>query len=188
MRLENRFEVSGSPDTAWAILTDVPRIVPCMPGAQLEETVGENDWKVAMNVKLGPIALRFSTDLHRQELDENARRVVLSAKAREARGRGGAQATIESTLHPAAAGSRVEIVTDLSLQGAVAQYGRGVVPDVAAELTSRFADCVQRQLAAAGERSVAPTAEPPPAARPVGGLGLALVAFWRRVKRLLHLG
>src|SRR4051794_16788007 len=113
-----------------------------MPGAELTEGVGENAWKATMNVKLGPISLRFLTDISRDEADEAAGRVVLSARGREARGRGGAQATIESSLAGEAGETAVTIVTDLSLQGAVAQYGRGVVADVSAQLTRQFADCL----------------------------------------------
>ncbi len=150
MRLENSFEVAASPEAAWRLLNDVPRVVPCMPGAELTEVVDENAWKATMQVKLGPISLQFLADVTREQVDEAARRVVLAAKAREARGRGSAQATIESTLAEAAAGTQVAIVTDLTLQGAVAQYGRGIVADVAAQLTGRFADCMAGLLAEDG--------------------------------------
>src|SRR5436309_14861383 len=127
---------------------DVPRIIPCMPGAKLDETVDGSHWKATMAVKLGPISLSFITDVTREEEDESARRAKLSAKAREARGRGNAQATIESTLTAQNGGTRVDIVTDLQLAGAVAQYGRGLVEDVSSQLVTRFADCLQKQLAA----------------------------------------
>lgn len=172
MRLENSFDVPAPPEAAWTLLNDVPRIVPCMPGAELKEVVDENSWKATMHVKLGPIALQFATDVTRDEVDETARRVVLAAKARELRGRGGAQATIASSLTEANGGTRVSIVTDLTLQGPVAQYGRGVVADVAAQLTRRFAECVATQLA---DSSPAPPAE----VKPVGGLRLGLGALWR---------
>ena len=178
MRLENSFEVPAPPERAWALLNDVPRIVPCMPGAELTEVVGEDAWKATLHVKLGPIALQFATDVTREEADAAARRVVLAAKAREVRGRGGAQATIESSLAAAESGTRVSIVTELTMQGAVAQYGRGVVGDVAAQLTKRFAECVAQQL---GEEPPAPAQ-----ATPVGGLRLALGAFWRAFVRLFR--
>ena len=178
MRLENSFEVPAPPERAWALLNDVPRIVPCMPGAELTEVVGEDAWKATLHVKLGPIALQFATDVTREAADATARRVVLAAKAREVRGRGGAQATIESSLAAAEGGTRVSIVTELTMQGAVAQYGRGVVGDVAAQLTKRFAECVAQQL---GE-------EPPAQAQatPVGGLRLGLGALWRSFVRLFR--
>jgi carbon monoxide dehydrogenase subunit G len=147
VRLENEFEVAAPPEVAWELLSDVPGVVPCMPGAELVETVGDAAWKASMQVRLGPIALQFLTDVTRTEADEAAGRIVLAAKAREARGRGHAQATIESTLVGVNGGTRVTIATDLVLQGAVAQYGRGVVADVASKLTAQFADCLARRLA-----------------------------------------
>jgi uncharacterized protein len=114
----------------------------------------------------------------------NARRAKLSARARELRGRGGGQATIESTLTQVDGGTRVHIVTDMALSGAVAQYGRGMVQDVAGQLIDRFADCLRTQLvpAAAEEAPAAPAASPPPA-KPVAGLSLTLRALRRAIVR-----
>ena len=147
MQLSNSFEVAASPESTWRLLNDVPRVVPCMPGAKLERLVGEDEWAATLQVKLGPISLQFAVDVVREEADEIARRVRLGAKGREVRGRGQAQATIVSSMTPAGEGTRVDIDTDLTLRGAVAQYGRGIVPEVAARLTREFADCLANQLA-----------------------------------------
>src|SRR5262249_59351283 len=111
MRLENSFDVPVPPEQAWELLMDVPRIIPCMPGAKLEATVDETNWKATMAVKLGPISLSFKTDVKREEADEAGRRGKLSAKAREARGRGNASATIESPLTPIEAGTPAPTLT-----------------------------------------------------------------------------
>jgi carbon monoxide dehydrogenase subunit G len=184
VKLENSFEVPASPEEAWALLMDVPRIIPCMPGATLDEAVDAENWKATMAVKLGPISLSFKTDVKREESDEAARRANLSARAREARGRGNASATIESSLTPQNGGTKVDIVTDLQLTGPVAQYGRGLVQDVSSQLVGQFADCLKKQLAAATpeEAEAAVVAQ----ARPVGGLRLGLGALWRSVVRLLR--
>lgn len=176
MRIENSFEVAAAPEAAWDLLMDVPRVIPCMPGARLAETVDESHWKATMAVKLGPISLSFDTDIAREASDEQARRAVLSARARESRGRGGAEATIESTLAAQDGGTRVDIVTELSLSGPVAQYGRGMVQSVAAQLTASFASCLQSQLAAAPAEGGA-EAPAAPAQRPVSGLRLGLRAL-----------
>jgi uncharacterized protein len=183
MRVENSFEVGAPPEQAWDLLMDVPRVIPCLPGAELTETVDESAWKATMAVKLGPVSLSFATDVTREEADAAARRAKLSARAREQRGRGAGQATIESTVTEVDGGSRVDIVTDLSLSGAVAQYGRGIIPEVASQLVGRFADCLERELApvpaeaageAGGEPAAAGTEEPPAPAKtkPVSGLSL----------------
>lgn len=174
MRLENSFEVPAPPERAWALLLDVPRVVPCMPGAELTETVDETHWKARIAVKLGPMAMTFGADVAQEQVDEAARRVVLSTKARELKGRGGATATIESTLEPVAGGTRVAVVTDLQLSGPAAQFGGPVVKTVAGQLTDQFAACLQGQLAD----------EPAPVApqQPVGGFALFLRGLLARLR------
>lgn len=176
MKVENAFDVPASVDEAWRLLNDVPEVVPCMPGAELVEVVGDDAWKAKLHVRLGPIALQFLADVTREQMDETAHRAVLAVKARESKGRGSAEATIESSLAAAEAGTHVALVTELALRGAVAQYGRGVVADVASRLTAQFAECIAAKLVAA-------PAAPPPEAAPIGGLRLVLGAFWRSLFR-----
>jgi carbon monoxide dehydrogenase subunit G len=179
VRIESSFEVAADRATAWALLMDVPRVVPCMPGAELVAEVDESNWKANMNVKMGPIALTFATDVCREEADETAGRVLLSAKAREIRGRGAAQATIESTLAAADGGTSIGVVTDLALSGAVARYGRGIVLDVTEQLVAQFADGLRTELEAR-EDGRPETARP---AKPVSGFGLVLHAVWASLAR-----
>ena len=175
MRLENSFEVAASPEQAWQLLNDVPAVVPCMPGAELVEIVGENAWKAALAVKLGPIGLRFLADVTRDELDEAQRRVSLTVDARETKGRGNARATFESTASATETGTRVDVATELELRGAVAQHGRGIIADVASRLTGEFARCIASRL----EDSRAEQAPAHPPAQSVGGLRLLFSALWR---------
>lgn len=180
MRLENRFSVPASPERTWALLSDAPRIIPCMPGAELTGVVDDDNWKVTLHVKLGPIALQFATDVRREQADAAERAVRLSAKGRELRGRGNAQVALEARLSGTDSGTDVVVLTDLNLQGAVAQYGRGIVADVAAQLTGRFAECVAGMLRQ--DDAATPTEQLAGAeVRPVAGLRLALGALWRSV-------
>ena len=179
MQLENSFEVAASRETAWNLLMDVPRVVPCMPGAQLTETVDDSNWKAKVSVKLGPIALQFAADVARTEVDTAENRVVLTTNAREVRGRGGALATIQSKLTELGpTQTRVDVLTDLSLSGSVAQYGRGIVQDVAGQMVGKFADCLQKQLVGSEEEAQAAVEE---AAKPVSGLRLGGEAVTRAV-------
>ena len=179
MQLENSFEVEASRATAWNLLMDVPRVVPCMPGAQLTETVDDSNWKAKVSVKLGPIALQFAADVARTEVDEANDRVVLTTNARELRGRGGAQAKIESWLTELGPShTRVDVRTELALAGLVAQYGRGIVQDVAGQMVDKFADCLQQQLVGSSEEADAAVEE---ASKPVSGLRLGGQAVTRAV-------
>ena len=199
MRIENSFEVPAPPEEAWKLLLDVERVVPCMPGAKLTEVVDDRHWKAEMAVKLGPIGLAFTNDVVLEDVDEANRRITMSATGRETKGRGGAKATIESSLAPIDGGTRVDIATDMTLSGTVAQYGRGIVADVAGQLVKRFADCLAAQLAppppaeapAADASGAAAQAPPPPPPRPaapepVGGFRIVLIAFLRELARAIE--
>jgi Uncharacterized conserved protein len=102
MRLENSFDVPAAPQVAWRVLNDVPRVLPCMPGAELDEIVDENTFKVTMHVKVGAVSMRMKSEVRRTEVDDAAHKVVLVADAKDEKGRGGAVATITSSLEPAA--------------------------------------------------------------------------------------
>jgi carbon monoxide dehydrogenase subunit G len=179
VKLENSFEVAAPPEKAWSLLMDVPRIVPCMPGAQLDEVVDDSNWKATMQVKLGPIGLTFATDVERKEVDEANRRVVLGASARETRNRGRASATIESALTPVDGGTKIDLLTDLSLSGTVAQYGRGMIQDISSQMVTSFAQCLEAQLGESAEQAEQAVAAQ---AKPVSGLSLFFGSLWRRIK------
>ena len=180
MQLENSFEVDAPKAQAWDLLLDIEKVVPCMPGAELTETIDDTHWKAQLAVKLGPISLSFDTDVERSEVDEAAGRTVMNAKAREVRGRGGAQATITSSLTEEAGGTRIDITTDLTMSGAVAQYGRGIVQDVSAQLVTQFGECIAAQLAGSEEEAQAAVEE---SAKPVSGMSVGFNAMGRSIKR-----
>jgi uncharacterized protein len=167
-------------------------VIPCMPGTELTETVDDANWKAEMTVKLGPIGLQFATDVKREQADEAAHRAVLSARAREMRGRGGGQATIESWLTAVDGGTHVDIVTELALSGPVAQYGRGMVEDVSTQLVRQFADCLAAQLAPAeegapaGAEAEAARGPAAPKPKPLSGLRLFFGVLGARLRRLFR--
>jgi carbon monoxide dehydrogenase subunit G len=177
VQLENSFTVLAPPERAWDLLNDVPRVVPCMPGAELTQVVDENTWKATMHVKLGPVALEFDTDVQREHVDEDRRSVVLLMNARDRRGRGRMSANLESKLDAAPDGTIVTLVTNLELHGSLKQFGSGLIPGVAAQMTERFAECIAAQLR--DSEAEGPTSTEGQASAPLGGMRLALVALWR---------
>jgi uncharacterized protein len=182
MKIENSFEVAAPPAAAWDFLMDVHRVIPCMPGATLDEVLADNKWKATMQVKVGPIGLTFATDLTREEADEAALRTTLVAKAREVRNRGNASATIESSLTAVNGGTHVDIVTEVALTGTVAQYGRGMIQDISSQLVGSFARCLETQLAGAPEAAQKAVAAQE---KPISGLSLFFGSLGRRATRLV---
>jgi carbon monoxide dehydrogenase subunit G len=164
MKLENEFTVPAPIEQAWDVLLDVERVAPCLPGAAIEASEGE-EYTGTMTIKIGPITSRYRGTVKIEEADEQARRAVLRAQARDARGQGNAAATITSTMEEVADGTRVHVETDMRVTGPAAQFGRGVMQDVSAKLMGQFADCLAEKMAAAP--AVATAAETTEGAAPV---------------------
>jgi uncharacterized protein len=159
MRIENDFEVKAPLERVWAYLLDVEKIAPCAPGAELTEVVDDHTWKGKVTVKIGPVGLSFAGTVVLQERDDQAHRVVLKADGREQRGKGAASAMVQSRLEAAEDGTKVFIETDLTISGAVAQYGRGMVADISQRLTRQFAECLEANITAAESGPAGPAAE-----------------------------
>ena len=153
MRIENEFEVPVPPAEAWGLLTDVARVAPCMPGAKLTEAVDADTYRGELAVKLGPVGMRFVGEMRFVARDPQAGTARAEASAREARNRGSADARIDFRLSPAGEGTRVGLVTDLTLAGQAAQYGRsaGVIAKVASFMIGRFAQCLRKRLVAGAD-------------------------------------
>jgi uncharacterized protein len=167
MKLENEFTVPASVDRAWEVLLDLERVAPCLPGAAIDGREGDAHTGT-MTVKIGPITARYTGTVRIEEADEEARRAVMRAQARDARGQGTAAATITSTMEEAEDGTRVRVETDMRITGPAAQFGRGVMQDVSAKMMGRFAECLAGLMgeaeAPAAPEEPAPAVEEPAAA------------------------
>jgi len=159
MEFDNSFDVPLSPPLAWAVLLDIRRIAPCMPGAELTEVVDAQNFRGKIAVRLGPVALSFAGRVQLEEIDNANYSARVKAQGNDDKGRGAANATATFRVEPTERGSRVLIHADLMLSGAVAQYGRGVgmIQATAAQIIGQFAGNLRAQL----EASPAPAPAPP---------------------------
>jgi carbon monoxide dehydrogenase subunit G len=161
VELNHDFTVSVPIDQAFAVLTDLERIAPCMPGAQLQEVEGD-EYRGVVRVKVGPITTQYRGAARIVERDAKAHRAVLRAEGRETRGQGTATATVRADLRSEPSGTRVHITSDLDVTGKVAQFGRGVLSEVSEKLLGQFVqDLEQTVLAGFDGASAEPTAEVP---------------------------
>ena len=162
--LNHTFSVPVPIAEAWNVLTNVERIAPCLPGAQLQEVEGET-YRGAVKVKVGPIQAQFKGQASFVEKDDVNYKVVLKGEGRDTGGKGNASAVITAQLTAIdATSTQVNVNTDLSITGKVAQFGRGALADVSDKLLAQFSDNLNNLIAsepaaAAPVPEVAPTAE-----------------------------
>src|SRR4051794_30995104 len=145
MELTNEFTVDAPIEQAWSVLTDLERIAPCMPGAQLTEVEGD-EYRGNVKIKVGPITAQYKGVATFLSKDDSAHTAVLKAEGRDTRGQGNASATITATLTPAGAGTKVVVGTDLTITGKVAQMGRGVLADVSGKLLDQFVQSLETDV------------------------------------------
>lgn len=138
MEINNAFEVKAPIDVAWATLTDLARIAPCLPGATLTSVEGDI-YKGHVTVKVGPIVAKFGGQAIFQERNDTEHRAVLKGEGRDSTGKGNASAIITAQLEVVDANTtRCTVSTDLTITGKIAQFGRGALADVSDKLLKQF--------------------------------------------------
>lgn len=205
MRLEDHLTVSADPQRVWDHLQDVAQLVPCMPGAELVDTIDERSWRGRMKVKLGPVALTFEGVVELADVDHEARRMLLRGSGKDHKGKGAASADVEVQVGAVEGGAAVSVVQELKIQGQIAQFGRGMMQDISAQMTGQFATCLEAALQANASEAVSTTdgslveaggvaggdaatavREPQPVSVPVQGFRLLLRSLTRALGRGLR--
>jgi uncharacterized protein len=181
MIINNEFEVAAPVDRVWAYFTDVPSLAPCLPGAQLVGDDGDGTYEGKVVAALGPVKLNFSGTARITEADEAAHRLVLHASGSEDRGRGTAEMTITANLSPSGGGTRVQVAQDLTVSGAAAQFGRGMIADVTSVLMASFAECVEYNITNRGAGGAVTAVR---TARPASGFAIGVRAAVMALKRV----
>jgi carbon monoxide dehydrogenase subunit G len=157
MKLEQSFEVQAPIDVVWTALNDLERVAPCLPGASIGDRDDEGTYHGTFQVKLGPTTAAYNGTIRIESADEATHTATLAARGTDKRGQGGASATIVNTLHEVEGGTRVEAVTDFTITGRLARFGRGgMIQDISNRLMRDFATCLQSRLAEGGP-AAAPT-------------------------------
>jgi carbon monoxide dehydrogenase subunit G len=194
MQLENSFTVGAPPQRVFAYLLDVNKIVSCVPGAELSEVVDPTTFKGRVKIKVGPITVAYSGTARIADRDDANHAATLEADGRETTGPGSARAKARMTVEAEGSGSIVKIVTDYSVAGRVAQFGRGVMEDVSRRIVNDMAACIKANVEAgepgaggetattAGPGAAPVTPAAPAISKPVNAFGLLFSVLWARLR------
>ena len=150
MELTYEFDIAADVHHAWAVLLDVPRIAPCLPGAELTEIVGDNQYKGTASVKLGPVKLSFAGEAELFNVDNEAHKAKMRAKGSDKKGRGTANADVVFALNASEGGGTcINVQANLTLAGTIAQYGRasGLIDQMAQQIIAAFVKNLEAEMA-----------------------------------------
>ncbi|GAA3528163.1 SRPBCC family protein [Nonomuraea rosea] len=160
MRFEHEFTVLVPVEQAWAVLLDVERVAPCLPGATLDIFEGD-EFTGRMKVKVGPIVVTYKGSAKFEDVDKDSYSLAIQASGREARGSGTASATVKARMTPSGENATTVIVeTTFNVTGRPAQFGRGVMAEVGGKLIERFASNLADLLSEPTVEQTAPPLDP----------------------------
>ncbi|GII55283.1 carbon monoxide dehydrogenase subunit G (CoxG) family protein [Planotetraspora thailandica] len=182
MKIAHEFTVGVPIEQAWAVLTDLEGVAPCMPGAQLTGMDGEV-YSGKVKVKVGPVVSEYAGTVRFAEKDDANHHAVIDARGRDSRGAGTASATITAQLAADGGRTRVTVDTDLKISGRIAQFGSGMITEVSGKLLRQFVDCLEGKLAADAPPAVvsAALAEPvSPEPEPLDVMSVAGGSLYKR--------
>jgi carbon monoxide dehydrogenase subunit G len=163
MKLEQSFTVAAPVEQVWDMLVDVERVAPCLPGAEITGQGPDGSYEGNFTVKLGPTTASYRGSLRMDSLDEASRTATMHAKGTDKRGQGGANATIVSTMRQEGEETVVDVITDFTITGRLARFGRGgMIEDISKRMMRDFSQCLQASMAS--EPAPPPPASEAPAA------------------------
>jgi carbon monoxide dehydrogenase subunit G len=161
MKLRNEFSIAAPVDQTWDMLLDIQRVAQCLPGAKIEPADGDGVYRGQMKVRLGPMTVDYKGTAKLGDVDEDDHVATIDVKGKEARGQGTASATITNSVLPEGDRTKVVVETDLNITGRPAQFGRGIMEDVASKMLEDFAKRLENELQR-GSNGSAPAAEEAP--------------------------
>ena len=181
MLISKSFDVDQPVDKVWTFFDDIPMVAACIPGADLTNEVGEDEYEGDVTISAGPVKLEFSGSVKIKTRDDAKKNIVLDASGADKKGRGAANALLDVGLQPMGGSTRVNLAMDLAISGAAAQYGRGLVADVTGVLIDQTADSMKQRMTAIAEGRDPMSVGAPQSA---SGLAIGLTAFFRALKRV----
>lgn len=154
MEINNEFTVNVPVEKAWEVMLDLEKVAPCLPGAAIQEYMGNGEYKGTMKVKIGPVTASYKGTVAVEEADEDNHQAIMKAKGRDTHGQGTASATIVSTLNGQGDTTNVHMKTSMQLTGRASQFGGSIAHSVAEKMLGQFADCLGKELSSGQQDEV----------------------------------
>jgi carbon monoxide dehydrogenase subunit G len=178
MKIKHTIEVDQPIDKVWEFCQDVPSVAACLPGAQLTDELGPDQFAGKVGVSMGPVKMAFNGTADITHRDHDTKTLIIDAAGADEKGGSQAALGLHLKLVPTAGGTRLEVEQDIQLSGAAAQYGRGMIGDVSSVLMRDFATNMKAQLE--GGPSPGKTS----GAGSASGFGIGLRAAWMALMRV----
>ena len=172
IQLHHQFQVSLPVGKTWDLLTDLPKVARCLPGAKLDDVV-DGQYRGGLSTRIGPISAKYKGTASFREHDEVSHRAVIEARGREEKGSGSANALITAVLKPDGEGTLVDVSTELAISGRAAQFGRSLLAEVSNTMIDEFVRRLEAMIRGDSSQPLRETAGTPNGGHEVTGEAMA---------------
>ena len=145
--LSKIFSIRAPISAVWDFMTNVEKVCTCIPGAQYEEKIGEDQHSVMLVIKVGPIKSSYRSTVSIRSMDNENYTIEIEGQGTDTKGKGGATMELVGTLIKSESGT-TEIKGDstITIQGMLAQFGSRMVEDVSNQLFIQFTKSLAAKL------------------------------------------
>ena len=152
--LSKIFSIRAPISAVWDFMTNVEKVCTCIPGAQYEEKIGEDQHSVMLVVKVGPIKSSYRSTVSIRSMDNENYTIEIEGQGTDTKGKGGATMELVGTLIESETGT-TEIKGDstVTIQGMLAQFGSRMVEDVSNQLFIQFTKSLAAKLEGDGDEA-----------------------------------
>ena len=147
VELSKTFSIRAPINDVWDFMTDIKKVSTCIPGAQYNESLGDNEHSVMLIVKVGPIKSSYRSKVAIKSLDESKYTMEIEGHGTDIKGKGGANMEMTGKLIDNGDGTTgVTGDSMVTIQGMLAQFGSRMIEDVSNQLFVQFTENLRTKL------------------------------------------
>ena len=145
--MSKTFSIRAPIRDVWDFMTDVEKVSTCIPGAQYEDDLGDNQHSVMLVIKVGPIRSSYRSTVSIRSMDDESYTIEIEGQGTDTKGKGGATMEMVGKLTENEDGT-TEINGDstVKIQGMLAQFGSRMVEDVSNQIFLQFTRSLAAKL------------------------------------------
>ena len=147
VELSKTFSIRAPINDVWDFMTDIKKVSTCIPGAQYNELLGDNEHSVMLTVKVGPIKSSYRSEVAIKSLDKSNYTMEIEGRGTDTKGKGGANMEMTGKLIDNGDGTTgVTGDSMVTIQGMLAQFGSRMIEDVSNQLFVQFTETLRTKL------------------------------------------
>lgn len=182
--INKTFEIDRPVLEVWDFISDPNKIVTCVPGAKLTNSIDEKTYEGTVNMKIGPVVTSFKGKIEMTMMDKDSYTMEINGKGVDTKGKGSATMVLAAKLDDNGNNTTtVNNTMNISIAGKLAQFGSRMIVDVTDQVFKQFLNNFRNQMVSNADDSEQ-AEQSVEEAKPLNALSLFFSMIWASILRL----